>query len=112
MGVQDSGQVWLQGRWICTSSDLQRNLWLPHEEFEAPQLHVFGEEPVRMMSSSRGPLLTEGSAGPQLSHVIVESLCAVISKAVPAQSVPMHLCSPWYSAWNSAHCWSTLQSSG
>lgn len=78
MGVQNSGQVWLQSRWICASSDLQQNLWLPHEEFEAPQLHVFEEEPVRMMSLSRGPLLTEGSAGPQLSHVIVEFVCSGI----------------------------------
>lgn len=39
-----------------------------------------------MMPSSHGPVLTEGSAGPQLSRVIVESLCSVVSKAVPAQS--------------------------
>lgn len=44
MGVQNSGQLWVRSRWICTSSDLQPNLWLPHEESEAPQLHVFGEE--------------------------------------------------------------------
>ena len=116
-------RFWAWSRWICTSSDLLRNLGLPHKEFEAPQLHMFGEEPVRgrrgnlleavrMMLSSHGPVLTEGSAGPQLSHVIVESLCAVISKAVSAQSMPMRLCSPWYSAWYSAHCWSSLQSSG
>lgn len=47
MGVRKSGQVWVQSPRTCTSADLQRNLWLLHTEFEAPQRHVFGEEPGR-----------------------------------------------------------------
>ena len=40
-------RFWVWSRWICTSSDLLWNLGLLHKEFEAPQLHMFGEEPVR-----------------------------------------------------------------
>lgn len=75
MGVQNSGQVWLQ---VVGSAHPQTCSRICGSQKGWAPWHVFEEEPVRMMSLSRGPLLTEGSAGPQLSHVIVEFVCSGI----------------------------------